>query len=196
MVLVTQENNIVMKDILSSIGENMVDKMADALVEITRFADSTVKYPELDNVKQDNGVMPEWFYPIYNGVNGFSELDAIHLYTSQEQKFEPIGNLLLGVALVEMKHYGILGELIIKLGGRIEQRYNNSKVSLGETKEEALNNAIDAENKTIEFYEGVIEKIKGVRETKTTIIVVQLVNKLIADERVHLKLLKEQKDNL
>ena len=196
MVLVTQENNIVMKDILSSIGENMVDKMADALVEITRFADSTVKYPELDNVKQDDGVMPEWFYPIYNGVNGFSELDAIHLYTSQEQKFEPIGNLLLGIALVEMKHYGILGELIIKLGGRIEQRYNNSKVSLGETKEEALNNAIDAENKTIEFYEGVIEKIKGVRETKTTIIVVQLVNKLIADERVHLKLLKEQKDNL
>ena len=196
MVLVTQENDIVMKDVLSSIGENMVDKMADALVEITRFADSTVKYPELDNVKQDNGVMPEWFYPIYNGVNGFSELDAIHLYTSQEQKFEPIGNLLLGIALVEMKHYGILGELIIKLGGRIEQRYNNSKVSLGETKEEALNNAIDAENKTIEFYEGVIEKIKGVRETKTTIIVVQLVNKLIADERVHLKLLKEQKDNL
>ena len=196
MVLVTQENNIVMKDILSSIGENMVDKMADALVEITRFADSTVKYPELDNVKQDNGVMPEWFYPIYNGVNGFSELDAIHLYTSQEQKFEPIGNLLLGIALVEMKHYGILGELIIKLGGRIEQRYNNSKVFLGETKEEALNNAIDAENKTIEFYEGVIEKIKSVRETKTTIIVVQLVNKLIADERVHLKLLKEQKDNL
>ena len=194
--MVTQENNIVMKDILSSVGENMVDKMADALVEITRFADSTVKYPELDNVKQDNGVMPEWFYPIYNGVNGFSELDAIHLYTSQEQKFEPIGNLLLGIALVEMKHYGILGELIIKLGGRIEQRYNNSKVSLGETKEEALNNAIDAENKTIEFYEGVIEKIKGVRETKTTIIVVQLVNKLIADERVHLKLLKEQKDNL
>lgn len=196
MVLVTQENNIVMKDVLSSVGENMVDKMADALVEITRFADSTVKYPELDNIKQDDGVMPEWFYPIYNGVNGFSELDAIHLYTSQEQKFEPIGNLLLGIALVEMKHYGILGELIIKLGGRIEQRYNNSKVSLGETKEEALNNAIDAENKTIEFYEGVIEKIKGVRETKTTIIVVQLVNKLIADERVHLKLLKEQKDNL
>ena len=196
MVLVTQENDIVMKDILSSIGENMVDKMADALVEITRFADSTVRYPELDNVKQDNGVMPEWFYPIYNGVNGFSELDAIHLYTSQEQKFEPIGNLLLGIALVEMKHYGILGELIIKLGGRIEQRYNNSKVSLGETKEEALNNAIDAENKTIEFYEGIIEKIKGVHETKTTIIVVQLVNKLIADERVHLKLLKEQKDNL
>ena len=196
MVLVTQENNIVMKDILSSIGENMVDKMADALVEITRFADSTVKYPELDNIKQDDGVMPEWFYPIYNGVNGFSELDAIHLYTSQEQKFEPIGNLLLGIALVEMKHYGILGELIIKLGGRIEQRYNNSKVSLGETKEEALNNAIDAENKTIEFYEGIIEKIKGVHETKTTIIVVQLVNKLIADERVHLKLLKEQKDNL
>lgn len=194
--MVTRENNIVMKDVLSSVGENMVDKMADALVEITRFADSTVKYPELDNVKQDNGVMPEWFYPIYNGVNGFSELDAIHLYTSQEQKFEPIGNLLLGIALVEMKHYGILGELIIKLGGRIEQRYNNSKVSLGETKEEALNNAIDAENKTIEFYEGVIEKIKGVRETKTTMIVVQLVNKLIADERVHLKLLKEQKDNL
>ena len=196
MVLVTQENDIVMKDVLSSVGENMVDKMADALVEITRFADSTVRYPELDNVKQDNGVMPEWFYPIYNGVNGFSELDAIHLYTSQEQKFEPIGNLLLGIALVEMKHYGILGELIIKLGGRIEQRYNNSKVSLGETKEEALNNAINAENKTIEFYEGIIEKIKGVHETKTTIIVVQLVNKLIADERVHLKLLKEQKDNL
>ncbi len=185
-----------MKEMLSSVGENMVDKMADALVEITKFCDSTVKYPEIDDVKQDDGVMPEWFYPIYNGVNGFSELDAIHLYTSQEQKFEPIGNLLLGIALVEMKHYGTLGELIINLGGRIEQRYDNSKVTLGATKEEALQNAIDAENKTIEFYENIIEKIKSVHETKTTIIVLQLVNKLIADERVHIKLLTEQKENL
>lgn len=185
-----------MKEMLSSVGENMVDKMADALVEITRFADLTVKYPELNNVKQDDGVMPEWFYQIYNGVNGFSELDAIHLYTSQEQKFEPIGNLLLGIALVEMKHYGKLGELIVNLGGHIEQRYDNSKVSLGTTKEEALTNAIKAEKKTIECYEEIIEKIKSVHETKTTIIALQLVNKLIADEKLHIKLLTTQKENL
>ena len=184
-----------MEKMLETLNENLVDKMADAMVEVMRFADSSVKYPELDGVKPDDGVMAEWFYSMYNGSTGFSELDAIHQYTSQEAQFEGIGNLMLGIALVEMKHYGKLAELITNLGGRINQRYDNNKVVIGNTKEEAIQNALDGENKTIEAYEDIIEKISRVKQTKTTEIVLQLLNKLIADEKLHVKLLNEQSEN-
>ena len=35
------------------------------------------------------------FYPINNGQNDFSELTAIHMYTTQEATFENIGELML-----------------------------------------------------------------------------------------------------
>lgn len=117
------------------------------------------------------------------------------MYTTQEATFEDVGELLLGIALTEMKHYDKLSDFIRKIGGKIDQRYNNSGVTVGKTAEEAIEIAIGAEEKTIDFYENLQKKLLKLQETETIKIALQLLAKLVADEVVHLKLLKEQLKN-
>ena len=167
--------------------KNQVDDLTEALVNTMRYSDSNVEYPSFDKAKSDDGVIAEWFYPIFNGTNDFSELTAIHMYVTQE-----VGELLLGIALTEMKHYDKLADFIRKIGGKIDQRFNNSGVMVGKTSEEAIKIAIAAEEKTIDFYEKLQEKLIKLEETTTMRIAMQLIAKLLADEVVHLKLLKEQ----
>ena len=172
--------------------KNQLDDLTNGLVNAMRYSDSTVEYPEFNKAKQDDGVMAEWFYPVYNGSNGFSELTAIHMYTSQEATFEEIGELMLGIAMTEMKHYDKLGDFIRRIGGKIDQKFNNSAVVIGKTKEEAIQNAIKAEEDTIAFYEKILQRLLKLPETTTIKIALQLLAKLTADERVHLKLLTNE----
>lgn len=130
-----------------------------------------------------------------NHSSDFSELTAIHMYTTQEATFEDVGELLLGIALTEMKHYDKLSDFIRKIGGKIDQRYTNSGVTVGKTAEEAIEIAIGAEEKTIDFYENLQKKLLKFQETETIKIALQLLAKLVADEVVHMKLLKEQLKN-
>lgn len=169
--------------------QNTIDNLTDALVDAMRYSDPSVIYPDLDKAEPDDGVVAEWFYPIYNGSNDFSELTAILMYTGQETKFEEIGELMLGIGLTEMKHLAKIGDFIRVLGGNIEQRYTNTGVVLGNTIREAINVAIEAEVKTIEFYNTLSTKISKIKSTKTTQIALQLIAKLTADEEVHKKLL-------
>ena len=57
-------------------SRNLVDDLASAMVESMRYCDSSVDYPDFSKVKPDDGVVAEWFYPIINGDNDFSELSA------------------------------------------------------------------------------------------------------------------------
>jgi rubrerythrin len=158
-----------------------------------RYSDPSIEYPEYDGAKPDDGVPAEWFYSIYNGTNGFSELTAILMYTTQEATFEDVGELLLGIAMTEMKHYDKLGDFIRKLGGKIDQRFANSGVKIGKDVEEALKIAIGAEQDTIRVYEGIQDRMSEAKVyTKTMTIAMQLTSKLIADEEVHLNLLSER----
>lgn len=175
------------------IGKNQIDDMVDGLVNVMRYSDPLTLYPSgIENVKPDDGVDPEWFYPIFNGSNDFSELSAIHMYTTQEVTFEDIGQLMLGIGLVEMQHYGKLSELIRSLGGTIDQSYDNSDVEIGKTPQEALKIAIDGEITTIDFYDKVAERIQKSKQTKTTETALRLIAKIQADERVHLSLLRKK----
>lgn len=175
------------------IGKNQIDDMVDGLVNVMRYSDPLALYPSgIENVKPDDGVDPEWFYPIFNGSNDFSELSAIHMYTTQEATFEDIGQLMLGIGLVEMQHYGKLSELIRSLGGTIDQSYDNSEVEIGKTPQEALKIAIDGEVTTIDFYDKVAERIQKSKQTKTTETALRLIAKIQADERVHLSLLRKK----
>ena len=175
------------------IGKNQIDDMVDGLVNVMRYSDPSAIYPSgIENVKPDDGVDPEWFYPIFNGSNDFSELSAIHMYTTQEATFEDIGQLMLGIGLVEMQHYGKLSELIRSLGGTIDQSYDNSEVEIGKTPQEALKIAIDGEITTIDFYDKVAERIQKSKQTKTTETALRLIAKIQADERVHLSLLRKK----
>ena len=175
------------------IGKNQIDDMVDGLVNVMRYSDPLALYPSgIENVKPDDGVDPEWFYPIFNGSNDFSELSAIHMYTTQEATFEDIGQLMLGIGLVEMQHYGKLSELIRSLGGTIDQSYDNSDVEIGKTPQEALKIAIDGEITSIDFYDKVAERIQKSKQTKTTETALRLIAKIQADERVHLSLLRKK----
>lgn len=172
-------------------SKNFVDDLTDALVNVMKYSNDSVEYPDIDKAEPDDGVVAEWFYPIYNGTNDFSELTAIHMYTSQETEFEDIGELMLGIGLTEMKHYAKIGDLIKRLGGKIDQKYDNSGVAIGSTIREAVSIAYNAEVKTIDFYQNLYKKIEKVKTTKTTTIALQLISKLIADEEWHQRLLKE-----
>lgn len=183
-----------MKDFIKtkSDNDNLVDDLIDAILNVMKYGDSTVEYPDLSNAKIDDGVIAEWFYPVMNGSNDFSELTAIHTYVLQESKFEEIGELMLGISMVEMKHYSKLCDFVKNIGGNIEQNYNTTGVVVGATKEEAIDIAITSEQKTIEYYEHLKQRLLQ-QDTKTVRIGVALINKLIADEKVHLDLLQQTK---
>ena len=192
LVIAELSSNVMNEKIIKKLlTKNSVDDLTDALINVMRYSDNSVEYPEVDNAEPDDGVIAEWFYPIYNGTNDFSELTAILMYTQQETKFNEIGELVLGIALVEMKHYAKLGDLIRALGGKLTQRYSSECVKTGSTPRKALEKAISAEVATIKFYTELQEKINQVKETKTTLIAQQLISKLIADEEVHKILLSE-----
>lgn len=177
------------------INTNALENLTDSLVQSLRFNDPTVDYPEVEKAKEDDGVIAEWFYPIYAESNEFSELSAIYMYTNQENQFEEIKELMLGIGMTEMKHYGKIGELIKALGGRVHQRYNSKNVTIGKTPREALQTAFNGEVKTIQFYDELKEKINDVKNssksTPTIEIALKLIEKLRADEVVHQQLLQE-----
>lgn len=179
-------------EIKAPLTRNTLDDLALALINLSHYSDSTVEYPSFKELKKDDGVMAEWFYPITNGSNEFSELSAINMYTRQEATFEDVGELMLGIGLVEMKHYGKLNDFIRDLGGKIDQVYDSKHVHVGTTISDALQIAIDGEIKTIDFYEGIVNRLSDVKETKTVKITLQFLAKLIADEKVHLSLLQEK----
>ena len=180
-----------MKHLMKPLSRNQVDDLVSALVENLRYCDPSIEYPNVESAKSDDGVIAEWFYPIYAGANDFSELSAILIYTSQEAKYEELGELFLGIGLTEMKHYGKLGEFIKALGGKVKPHYDTKEVKIGNDILQALQISKEGEEKTIKFYEELLAKIAKVQETETTIIATQFINKLIADERVHLKLLND-----
>lgn len=177
---------------MKPLTKNQLDDLTDGLVNAMRYSNPEYEYPEYTGAKPDDGVPAEWFYPIHNGSNDFSELTAIHMYVTQEATFEDIGELMLGIGMTEMKHYDKLSDFITKLGGKIDQRFNNSGVTVGKTAVEALTIAIEAERETIRTYEEIQDKLIGVDKSKTREIALQLTTKLIADEKVHLNLLLER----
>ena len=170
--------------------KNYVDAMADALVDVLKYSDSSVEWPDIDDLQYDEAIKPEWFYPALQS-EGESELMAILQYTQMAGLYdEEIGDLVLGVGLVEMKHFANVRDVVIKLKGTIPQPLNTKKLELGKNAGEALVISIKNEILTIQFYESVKEKIASQSKSAKTIL--QMLDKLIADERLHLKLFYQQ----
>ena len=108
----------------------------------------------------------------------------------ENYQFSNIGELMLGIALVEMKHYAHIRDAIVALGGTLPKPYDSKNVNIGETPVEALTLAAHSEVATIGFYKSVKERIPA--STPTADIARKLLTKLIADESLHLKLLTRQ----
>lgn len=164
--------------------------MADALVDVLRYSNADVEWPEPSDLKPNDGVSPEWFYPTIESEL-YSEISSILQYTQQAGLYDDtIGELILGIALVEMKHYASVRDAIIALGGTLPKPYSNKNIVLGNTPVEALVLAAEGEIATIKFYKTVELKLSG--DTNSVHIARQLLKKLIADESLHLTLINQR----
>lgn len=159
------------------------------MVDVLKYSDSTVEWAEPEDMKKNDGVMAEWFYPALES-EPYSEITAILQYTQQEASFEDIGEIMLGIALVEMKHYAVVRDLVSQLGGELPRQYSNRSVEIGTTVSEALQLAAKSEMATIDFYNSLLKKITA--DTESAKIAKQILVKLIADETLHLKIINEQ----
>ncbi|MCC8186773.1 MAG: hypothetical protein LIP08_04480 [Bacteroides sp.] len=115
----------------------------------------------------------------------------MHQYISQEALFDDVGELMMGIALVEMKHMDKLGDFILALKGNVTQEYDTKYVSYGNSAREAVQLGIESETATIAAYNKILKKIKALPENQTTVISFQLLSKLIADETHHISLFHE-----
>ncbi len=169
---------------------NLIDDLTTGLVNNMRFSDRTVLWPPDADVRSDAGVRPEWFYPSFKDANGTSELDTIHLYITQEAMYEELSELLLGIALVEMKHLDKLADLISDLGGTPARPNSTDKLKYGDTPTEAVRIAISGEQTAIRGYEELIDRISALPSNATTGFCLSTLAKLIADEQLHVALLQ------
>lgn len=180
--------------------QDNVEAMADALVESMRYANSSVDYPDVSKAKPDDGVPAEWFYKAYVGTAPTSELTAILQYTQQRMIFDEIGETFLGIALTEMKHYDRLGDFINRIGGNVSRpAFSAAKVDITtKSAAEAVQINIRAEQDTIAEYEKLIQRIQANNPTPTvtSALAIQLINKIVADELVHVCLLAELAQSL
>ena len=180
--------------------QDNVEAMADALVESMRYANSAVDYPDISKAKPDDGVPAEWFYKAYVGTAPASELTAILQYTQQRMIFDQIGETFLGIALTEMKHYDRLGDFINRIGGNVSRpAFSAAKVDITtKSAAEAVQINIHAEQDTIAEYEKLIQRIQANNPTPTvtSALAIQLINKIVADEHVHVRLLAELAQSL
>jgi rubrerythrin len=180
--------------------QDNVEAMADALVESMRYANSAVDYPDISKAKPDDDVPAEWFYKAYVGTAPTSELTAILQYTQQRMIFDQIGETFLGIALTEMKHYDRLGDFINRIGGNVSRpAFSAAKVDITtKSAAEAVQINICAEQDTIAEYEKLIQRIQANNPTPTvtSALAIQLINKIVADERVHVCLLAELAQSL
>lgn len=170
--------------------KNKIELLSDSLIDALRFSDSKFEYPDLEDI-QGGEVEPSLFYTSVSNSD-FSELNAILQYTQQSVLFDKIGEILLGISIVEMKHYDKLLEVVKKLGGRIPFVLDKTIISLGITQEQCLKIAIESELKAIENYNYIIRELRKKEESKTVVILRNFIIKLFRDEVKHLDILKEE----
>jgi bacterioferritin (cytochrome b1) len=189
------KNMVKMFALMKDKGTNQLDDLTLGLVNAMKYSNSDVEYPDFEGISPKDGVKPEWFYAVYRGTNGFSEMNAILQYVSQDTMYEEIGEMMLGIAMVEMKHLDKIGDFIKSLGGDIAVPYDTSHVAYGHSAEDAVRLGIEAEMATIDEYNRIAELVKAVPENKTTKTTLQLLAKLIADEQWHIDTFRRWQEN-
>lgn len=155
-------------------------------MDLTKFA-SELPYPEV-NV-EENVAESKLLMPSYGGAA--SELTAILTYAFQSYiciKNPELRRCLEGIAKTEMHHHELLGTTIYKLGGYPvmggRTYWNGSFVNYTLDARKFLQQNIMAEETAIINYERTILNLK-------TESVKMLLERIILDEEIHIKLFKE-----
>ena len=156
-------------------------------------------YPPINGIGQDKK-SAALLGSAYAGRHG--ELKAILQYIYHYFFYKKLGDeitakTVLGIALAEMKHLEILGELMLELGadpvlyrmtpfGREEAITN---VSYSKTKEKMLMDDIAGELVAINEYNKIVEALNNER-------VEAVLKRIVIDEELHVKALKERLSNV
>lgn len=173
--------------------EEFIENQIEVIIGCTNHA---YKYPEIDSLIP-NAEIAKLLVPLYIGDKSIdaSEITAILLYTNQKNVFEKYSEKFLTISLAEMIHADRLKEIIVKLGGKITQVYTNTEATkIGSSAKEALQIAINSEIQTIANYEEVIKKLETFTFYPQRIIIIQYLNKIIADEKIHWEIFKKLLD--
>lgn len=155
-------------------------------MDLTKYA-SDLPYPQI-KVEQ-NVAESKLLMPVYGG--SASELTAVLTYSFQRYvspKYPEITTALKGIAITEMHHHELLGETIYALGGYpvmgARTYWNGSLVNYTLDPRKYLRQNIVAEETAILNYERTILNL-------TTDSVKMLLERIILDEEVHIKIFKE-----
>ncbi len=152
-------------------------------------------YPSLTGITPDIKTASV-LAPTYAGVHGelTATLQYIYHYFNFVKEFdEKTAETLMGIAIAEMEHIEILGNLLVKLGVdpvythfppcRTEY-YSTRAVSYSKTPVKMLLDDISSEMVAINEYNSVIDKIDNEK-------VIQIVSRIILDEQLHVTVLKD-----
>jgi rubrerythrin len=171
---------------------NRVEDAANAFIDVLKYSDQSVDYPDFNDIEP----WPDDIVNMFNDAlkdKPFSEISAILMYTQQSSRFEPIAELMLGIGLVEMRHYDKLSDFLQKADPYEENPVMDiyPKVEVGFSPESALKIALDSEIETIGHYKKIMNNVALYNDRADYDDVMYLLNKLVADEEHHIKLLKE-----
>jgi len=155
-------------------------------------------YPEV-KVKNKDIELAKKLFCLYAGE--FSEDTCTHSYILQKILYddnEEIKSILEGIAIIEMRHLEILGELIKKLGlVPLFLRVKNNKVEWFSGKyvtyekniKEALLKNICMERLAIKAYEDILVSTDDEY-------VIHIIKRIILDERLHIEIFEKIYDQL
>ncbi len=140
-------------------------------------------------------------YPAF--ISAHSELNAVvqyvyHDLTSKKDFDEQSSELFMGIAMCEMKHFHILGETLVRLGAEklfsgcsqyLKPFFGTGERLYSTNLSKMLMDDISGELIGIENYEKMLDKLKN--EEVSAIIM-----RIILDEKLHTRLLKERLEGL
>lgn len=179
--------------------KNRLEEMAEATVNALDYSDSKVEYPDISRVQKWPKEIILSLYDLYKNTR-YSELASILMYTQHQARFGEIGELMLGIGLVEMVHYDKLGDFLLNASDVMDTDIpgNNQLtvhpiIDLGTSAESALSLSLQAEKETLEEYQKVFDSLNKEEYIKRSdyIPVCHLIEKFIADEEYHISLLKK-----
>lgn len=171
---------------------NRVEDAANAFIDVLKYSNQSVDYPDFNDIEP----WPEDIVNMFKDAlkdKPFSKISAILMYTQQSSRFEPIAELMLGIGLVEMRHYDKLSDFLQKADPYEQDSVMDiyPKVEIGFSPESALKIAWNSEVETIGNYKKIMNSLALYSERADYDDVMYLLNKLIADEEHHIKLIKK-----
>lgn len=139
---------------------NRVEDAANAFIDVLKYSDQSVDYPDFKDIEPWPDEIVDMFKDALKD-KPFSEISAILMYTQQSSRFDPIAELMLGIGLVEMRHYDKLSDFLQKADPYEQNPVMDiyPKVEMGFSPESALKIALDSEIETIGHYKKIMNNV-------------------------------------